>query len=296
MSAPAYAELSCLSNFSFLAGASHPEELAGAARAAGLAGFSVTDVNTLAGVVRAHGAAKEAEVAFRVGTRLRFRDGTPDVLVWPSDRAAYGRLCRLLTLGNRRAPKGECHLDAADLVAWGQGLMMAPLPARRPEPTLGATLDTLRQAFGREWVRLAATMTYQAGDRRRLAGLVARAKTAGVKLLAVNDVAFHAPTRRPLHDVMTCVREHVTLSTAGRRLLANAERHLKTPAAMTALFRDCPEAVSETLAVLEATGFSLDELRYEYPAAGSLGEADLGGRAGSVSPRGARQGEGGDPL
>jgi error-prone DNA polymerase len=265
MSAPAYAELSCLSNFSFLAGASHPEELAGAARAAGLAGFSVTDVNTLAGVVRAHGAAKEAEVAFRVGARLRFRDGTPDVLVWPSDRAAYGRLCRLLTLGNRRAPKGECHLDVADLVAWGQGLMMAPLPARRPEPTLGATLDTLRQAFGREWVRLAATMTYQAGDRRRLAGLVARAKTAGVKLLAVNDVAFHAPTRRPLHDVMTCVREHVTLSTAGRRLLANAERHLKTPAAMAALFRDCPEAVSETLAVLEATGFSLDELRYEYP-------------------------------
>jgi error-prone DNA polymerase len=118
---PAYAEFLVASNFSFLRGASHPEELAATATLLGLAGFSITDRNTLAGVVRGHLAAKQTDARYFVGCRLAFRDGTPDIAVWPRDRAAYGRLCRLLTTGNLRARKGECHLDLADLLAWGDG-------------------------------------------------------------------------------------------------------------------------------------------------------------------------------
>src|SRR5689334_10676119 len=118
---PAYAELLTASNFSFLRGASHPEELAASAAALGLAGFCIADRNTLAGIVRGHLAAKTAGARYAVGCRLAFRDGTPDIAVWPTDRASYGRLCRLLSTGNLRTKKGECHLDLEDLVEWGAG-------------------------------------------------------------------------------------------------------------------------------------------------------------------------------
>ena len=132
---PAYAELLAASNFSFLRGASHPEELAATASVLGLAGFSIADRNTLAGIVRGHLAAKTTGARYAVGCRLVFRDGTPDIAVWPTDRAAYGRLCRLLTTGNLRTKKGECHLDLADLLEWGEGMEMAVLPgARTPLP------------------------------------------------------------------------------------------------------------------------------------------------------------------
>ena len=130
---PAYAELLAASNFSFLRGASHPEELAATASVLGLAGFAIADRNTLAGIVRGHLAAKTTGARYAVGCRLAFRDGTPDIAVWPTDRVAYGRLCRLLTTGNLRTKKGECHLDLADLLEWGKGLEMAVLPG-------GATL------------------------------------------------------------------------------------------------------------------------------------------------------------
>ena len=152
----AFAELAVTTNFSFLRGASHPEELAFAAPSLGLAGIAVADRNTLAGVVRGHLAAKEAGLRYAVGCRLVFRSrgeerasaidrdvasNTPDILAWPTDRAAYGRLCRLLTEGNRRAPKGACFLDLADLLAWGEGLMLGVVPERtrrrrstRPSP------------------------------------------------------------------------------------------------------------------------------------------------------------------
>ena len=128
---PAYAELLAASNFSFLRGASHPEELAATASVLGLAGFSIADRNTLAGIVRGHLAAKETGGRYVVGCRLAFCDGTPDIAVWPRDRAAYGRLCRLLTTGNLRAKKGECHLDLSDLLEWGAGMEMAVLPDAR---------------------------------------------------------------------------------------------------------------------------------------------------------------------
>ena len=198
---PAYAELAVTSNFSFLRGASHPEEFAGAAAALGLAGFAVADRNTLAGVVRAHMAAKEAGAPFRVGCRLVFGEddeaeaagpAVPDVLAWPTDRAAYGRLCRLLTVGNRRAAKGRCRLGLDDLLDWGEGLILAPLAGRRVTGAdgerLAGTLDALRAAFGRDNVRLAASLAYGAGDRRRLAALVRLGRDAGIRLLVVGDV------------------------------------------------------------------------------------------------------------
>src|SRR6476660_9951900 len=142
----AYAELQATSNFTFLRGASHPQELAVAAAALGLAGFALTDRNSLAGVVRAHMAAKEAGVRFIVGARLDFRCGR-SLLAYPTDRAAYGRLARLITLGRRRAPKGECHLDLADLDGYGEGLILIALPDAMEMDVLASLLDHLAGRF-----------------------------------------------------------------------------------------------------------------------------------------------------
>ncbi|TBW35210.1 error-prone DNA polymerase [Siculibacillus lacustris] len=273
----AYAELAIASNFTFLTGASHPEEWVATAARLGLAAVAITDRNTVAGIVRGHVAAKEAGLRFVVGCRLAFADGTPDILAWPSDRAAYGRLCRLLTLGNRRAEKGDCRLELADLLAWGEGMVLAPLPGRGALGTgaadLAVTLDRLRESFGREWVRLAAQPLFGPSDRRRLTRLAGLAESAGVGLLAVGDLLHHVPARRPLADVLAAIREGVTLDDAGRRLAVHAERHLRDGEAMARLFRDQPRAVAESVALLERLTFSLEELRYEYP------EEDLDGAA-----------------
>jgi DNA polymerase III alpha subunit len=144
----AYVELAAASNFSFLRGASHAEELVVQASRLGLGGIAITDRNSLAGVVRGHMAAKEAGLAFATGCRLVFMDGTPDILVWPEDRAAWGNLCELLTTGKRRAPKGECHLTLEDLLTHGQGLLMAVVaPAGAAGPQLEPVLRQLREAF-----------------------------------------------------------------------------------------------------------------------------------------------------
>ena len=180
------------------------------------------------------------------------------------DRAAYGRLCRLLTAGNLRASKGECHLDLADLLEWGKGLEMAVLPGRRIAASVRTTLATLAEAFPGH-VRLGATCLYRGDDRRRLAELVAIAGRQKVPVIALGDVLYHAPERRPLQDVLSSIREHKTLENAGRLLEANAERHMKSAAEMDRLFRDVPRAVTETLALFERLAFSLTELAYEYP-------------------------------
>jgi len=259
-----YAELAVATNFSFRRGGSHPEELVLQAQALGLAGIAVTDRNSVAGVVRGHGAAKRHGLEYRVGARLAFRDGSPDILAWPTDRAAWGRLCRLLSEGNRRAPKGECHLDLADLMTFGEGILFGVMPPARPDETLARCLATLRDTFP-DGVWLMANRLHGSGDARRLAGLAATAQRIGVPLLATNDVLYHSPERRPLQDVLTCIREHATLLTIGRRLEMNAERHLKTAAEMARLFHDHPQAITETMAVLERLQFSLDQLKYFYP-------------------------------
>lgn len=262
-----FAELAVTTNFSFLRGASHPEELVRQAKALGLAGIGVADRNTLAGVVRAHAAAKEHGVRLAVGARLVFRDRTPDILVYPKDRAAYGRLTRLLTLGNRRAPKGECWLDFADFLAHADGQLAIVAPVidagQTPDHALRACLEAVRGHAGAVW--LAARFIFDGEDRRRLRFLDTLASETGARLLATTEPLHHAAERRPLLDVLTCVREKTTLDAAGRHLAPNAERHLKQTEEMRRLYRDAPHAVEETSLFLGSARFSLDELSYQYP-------------------------------
>ncbi|MDZ7627304.1 MAG: DNA polymerase III subunit alpha [Parvularculaceae bacterium] len=263
----AFAELCLTTNFSFLRGAAHAEEFAVEAKAFGLAGIGVADRNTLAGVVRAHAAAREAGLRLAAGARLVFRDGTPDILVYPTDRTAYGRLTKLLTIGNRRAPKGECWLDLDDFLvhAEGQQAIIAPeiAPGAAPDERLRETVRRVAARCGKVW--LAARFCFDGEDRRRLALLNALAQETSARLLATAEPLFHKPERRPLADVLTCIREKTTLDAAGRRLAANAERCLKPPQEMARLYRDAPEAVEETARFLESVRFSLDDLRYNYP-------------------------------
>jgi error-prone DNA polymerase len=255
-----YLEFAVASNFSFLRGASHPEELMVRASHAGLAGIGLCDRNSVAGVVRAHLAKREQNLSLRYhpGARLTFADGTPDILAYPRDRAGWGRLTRLLTAGNLRAEKGDCILHLDDLLAHAFGLELIAMGGH------ARLLARLREAAPHR-VRLAASMLYRGRDRARLEHLRELARAASVPLIAVNDVLYHHPDRRPLADVLTCIREKTTIDRAGRKLAANAERYLKPPQEMMRLFRDAPEAIEETLALSDALSFSLDELRYEYP-------------------------------
>jgi DNA-directed DNA polymerase III PolC len=255
-----YLEFAVASNFSFLRGASHPEELMVQAAHIGLAGLGLCDRNSVAGVVRAHLAKREQNLSLRYhpGARLTFADNTPDILAYPRDRAGWGRLTRLLTVGNLRAKKGDCILHLDDLLAHAFGLELIAMGGD------AHLLARLREAAPHR-VRLAASMLYRGRDRARLARLKERARATGVPLIAVNDVLYHHPDRRPLADVLTCIREKIKIDTAGRKLAVNAERYLKSSQEMMRLFRDVPEAIEETLRLSDALSFSLDELRYEYP-------------------------------
>ncbi|MEX2202091.1 MAG: PHP domain-containing protein, partial [Dongiaceae bacterium] len=254
---PTYAELACISNFSFLRGASHPEELVEQAQALGLAALALADINSFAGVVRAHGAAKEAGFPFIPAVRLELDDKAAAIAL-PTDRAAYGRLSRLITLGRRRAPKGDCILGFADMLAHGAGQVFVALDIAP------AALRTLAESFPGN-VYLAAWHRLQGDDRRRIAQRAAQSAEIGVPLVAVNDALYHGPGRRRLHDLVTCIREHVVIDAAGRRLEPNAERHLKSPGEMAQLFAGFPEALACSVEIAERCRFSLDELRYEYP-------------------------------
>jgi error-prone DNA polymerase len=254
-----YAELQVTTNFSFLRGASHPDELVVTAAALGHSAIAITDRNSLAGIVRAHHAAKEAGLRLVIGCRLDLRDGT-SLLAFPKDRIAYGRLTRLLTLGKRRAPKGECHLDYADVVAHGEGQIVVVLPSAE----MADFATRVAADFG-DLAYLAVHHLYRGDDARRLARLAALGEEAGLPLVATNDVLYHLPERRPLQDVLTCIREGCTIREAGYRLAANAERHLKPSQEMTRLFREYRDIIERSLEIVERCRFSLDELRYEYP-------------------------------
>ena len=309
-----YLEFAVASNFSFLRGASHPEELMVQAASIGLAGIGLCDRNSVAGVVRAHLAKREQNLPLRYhpGARLVFADGTPDILAYPRDRAGWGRLTRLLTVGNLRAEKGDCILHLDDLLAHSFGLELVVMDASSSPPPLWgrSPAEALAKAGGRGViigdaqitttplpnpppqggrekrvrggdepknlllklrtaapgrVRLAASMLYRGRDRAGLARNKELARAARVPLIAINDVLFHHPERRPLADVLACIREKTTIDRAGRKLAANAERYLKPAHEMMRLFRDAPEAIEETMALSDALNFSLDELRYEYP-------------------------------
>jgi error-prone DNA polymerase len=263
-----FAELGARSNFSFLDGASHPAELVQTAAALGLAGLGICDTNSLTGVVRGHVAAKEAKLAFVVGCRLVLRDGS-EWLAWPTNRAAYGRLTTLLSQGRMKAPKGECHLSRADLFAAAEGWALAAIPPTDVDAGFAARLRADAAALRDRLVMpllLAASCTYRDDDQRRLDLLAGMATQAKAALLAIGNIRYHCPTRRRLADVLTAIRLRTTVDALGYAAEPNAERHLKPPAEMARLFARQPQALANTIRVLEAArGFSLDQLRYEYP-------------------------------
>ena len=258
---PAYVELQVTTNYSFLRGASHVEELLVAARALGLEAMAVTDRNTLAGMARAHARAGEAGIRLVVGCRLDLLDSLP-VLVYPTDRAAYARLCRLLTLGKSRAGRG-CTLAWADLAGHGEGLIAVLLP-NATDPALAHALARLRRDFpGRCYVAL--SLRRRPGDAVRMRQLADLAQAARVPTVATGDVLYHLPERRVIQDVLTCIREGCTIDDAGSRRERFADRHLKGPGEMARLFAAYPEAVARTAEIAGRCRFSLSELRYQYP-------------------------------
>jgi error-prone DNA polymerase len=303
MNIPPYAELAVTTNYSFLRGASHPRELVETASSHGYTAIGIADRNSLAGVVRAYDALQQIDgkkPRLLVGARLVFIDGTPDILAYPTDREAYGRLCRLLSAGKLRAPKGECVLTLTDLLEWQEGLLLVLMPPRSGRERIGipplkkvwnnypaeeewgggkpnfednirakpgeiqVLLQTLNTAApGRVW--LGVSLHLHGDDKRRLKMWRRVAVEACVPPLATNDVLYHTSQRRELQDVVTCIREHVTLDEAGCLLEANAERHLKPPEEIAALFGSALEAVTETVRFADRITFSLDQLKYNYP-------------------------------
>ncbi|MEM9374496.1 MAG: PHP domain-containing protein, partial [Planctomycetota bacterium] len=282
-----YAELSVTSNYTFLTGASHPEEMVRRAAELGHVSAAISDTNTLAGIVRAHVAAKDVGIPLAVGSRLALRDG-PKMLVFPTTRAAYGRLCRLLTLGKRRVPKGECDLTTHDLIEHSEGLLAVVDPPRTLDGSFLEVVRGLRGVFA-DRLSLAMRRSYRADDEARCHQIADLGRHTGVPIVATNAVRHHAPERRPLQDVLTCIRHGSTVERAGYRLTPNAERHLKTPEEMARLFADWPGACERAAEIaLRGSAFSLDELRYDYPAepvpdgmtpAGYLRELTEGGAA-----------------
>ena len=280
----AYAELVSTTNFSFLRSGSHPEEMVSAAMRLGLKAFGVTDRNSFAGVVRGYVTARDLKADFPdfrylVGVRLCFADGVPDIIAYPSNRLAYGRLCKLLTVGNQRGEKGKPVLYFTDLFGSGdpgstieqgppenyaQDQLFILMPDEADWVLTERTLDKLAtMAPGRVWVAGAPRLDGQ--DRARLNRIDELAKRHRATMIASNDVLYHEPDRRMVQDVVTCIREHLTLETAGWQLAANAERHLKPPHEMARLFSAHPNALAETGRFIARIGFSLDQLKYNYP-------------------------------
>ncbi|PVH28180.1 error-prone DNA polymerase [Pararhodobacter oceanensis] len=305
-----YAELCVTSNFTFLTGASHPEELVARAAELGISAIAVTDRNSLAGVVRAHSALREIRraldegltgadgtVSIRgqsvqdpssrqeragggvqapprlprliIGTRLVLEDSATEWLALPTDRAAYARLSRLLSLGKRRVEKGHCRLTLSDLqsgeTGGAEGMILIALP---PDPLTTASPDALLRDMARRFpgqVYLGAAPAYDGRDTARLRALADTAQRSAVPMVAVGDVIMHHARRRRLADILTCIRERITIDAIGRRALPNAERRLKSPRDMARLFRDHPAALRRTLEIAGRCAFSLDELSYEYP-------------------------------
>ncbi|WP_315779713.1 error-prone DNA polymerase [Bradyrhizobium sp. SZCCHNPS1003] len=269
-----YAEIGITTNFSFLQGGSHPQDYVHQAAAYGLEAIGIADHNTLAGIVRAYSELGNDRLKDKpkllYGARLVFTCGTPDILVYPRDRAAYGRLCQLLTRGKRgsdldKVAKGDCRLTFEDLFDFIEGQLLVLMPPHRfDEAVISEVLTRLKDSRA-EGVWLAGSLLYRGDDRRRLARLARLAASVKVPLIATNDVLYHHPQQRMLQDVLTCIREKASIEAIGRRLQVNAERHLKPGHEMARLFRDHPGAIAETIRFTDRIVFSLDQLKYQYP-------------------------------
>jgi error-prone DNA polymerase len=257
-----YSELQCTSHFSFLRGASSCDELFFRAAELGIKALAITDRNSFAGIVRAYEASRNSGVRLIIGCRLDLEDGM-SVLAYPADRPAYARLCRLLSLGKKRAGKGKCRLGWADLVEYGEGLIAILLP-EQADDACALHLRRLAETF-RDRAYMALTLRRRPNDQLRLHELNNLAVRFRIPPVVTNDVLFHLPQRRILQDVVTCIRHNCTIDEAGFRRERNADRYLKPPEEMARLFSRYPEALARTQEIADRCRFSLGELEYQYP-------------------------------
>ncbi len=264
-----YAELQVTSNFTFLRGAAHPEELVDRAIELGYKAIAIADHNTLAGIVRAHKTARGKDIRFIPACRLDLLDGSA-LLAYPTNKEAYSRLSALLTKGNMRAAKGTCHLYKADVYAHAAGMIFIAIPPLALDSNFEFAagfvkdLEEYKKVLG-DQLYLAASFLYNGDDHKKLYRLAQLEAKLKIPMAAVNDVHYHSPERRALQDVLTCIREKCTIHTAGFRIHAHAERYLKPVPEMHRLFRQYPHAITHTLSIADACSFSLDELKYIYP-------------------------------
>lgn len=264
-----YSELQVTSNFSFLRGASHPHELVAKAAELGYEKIAITDRNTLAGIVRAHAAAREHNIKIIPACRLDLLDG-PSLLAYPTNKEAYGRLSALLTTGNRRAEKGKCFISRDDVYQHAEGIIFVAVMPRKLnrrfefEKEFISAIADYRKVLGRS-LYLAATRTYLGNDDKLIFRISQLSENFNIPVVATGDIHYHCPSRRELQDVLTCVREKCTIQQAGFRLHQNAERYMKAVDEMKRLFRRFPEAIANTQKIADACMFSLDELKYIYP-------------------------------
>ncbi len=264
-----YTELQVTTNFSFLKGGSHPHEIVQQAAALSYTEIAITDHNTLAGIVRAHAEARKHTIRIIPGCCLNLLDG-PSLLAYPTDRAAYARLSALLTVGNLRAEKGQCHLYKADVYRHAAGIKFIIVPPFELDENFDFTINfksaikQYRQRLGDD-VYLGMTRTYQGDDGKKLFRLAQLAELYNMPLAATNDVYYHHYERRELQDILTCIREKCTIYDAGFLLCQNAERYLKPQQEMARLFQQYPQAIRNTQEIATACQFSLDSLEYQYP-------------------------------
>ncbi len=288
-----YTELGVKTNFSFLRGASHGEEIMQQAAALGYSAVGVADINTLSGIVRAFLAAKQSKVRLIAGATLTpykevpERDSVPDLetvppevlsfhwesaleplllSIYPLSRAGYGSLSALLTFGKFQAPKGCCFLTIEDI---RRDLKECHVVVQLSDPLhqrVSEQLALLCQAFPKDLLSLTISDTYGPDNRTHMERIIELSKQFDIALVASNNVLFHSPERKPLQDILTCIRQTTTVEEAGYSLITNAERYLKPPQEMVRLFSWLPHAIQRTQFIREqTTGFSLDQLRYEYP-------------------------------
>ena len=255
-----YAELTCFTNFSFLRGASHPVELIEKAAELGLHAIAVTDLHTMAGMVRAFEAAEDTGMKLLVGTRIEPRDAPP-LCLYAMNRQGYANICRLLTLGKRRVEKGQCELFAADLADWCSDVQAVVIPDRATD---ASALEHYIQLFGNR-LSIAISRHLEPADDARLEHMTDLASQTGIALVATNDVHMHCADRKAMHDVVTCIREGVKLTEAGSLLFPNAERRLKSGDEMATLLPEHAEAIARSAQIADACTFNMRELRYEYP-------------------------------
>jgi error-prone DNA polymerase len=264
-----YVELQITTNFSFLRGASHPDELVEHAASLGYDAVAITDRNTVAGVVRAHAAGRKADVRVIPGCWLDLLDGL-SLLAYPTTIKAWANLCSLLSTGNLRAEKGECHLYKTDVFQYREGLHFIAIPPETLnedfcfDASFAKELLQYKEAFGK-YLSIAISRRYNGDDGKQLYRLLQLSEELSIPLVVTNNVHYHSAERRQLQDVLTCIREKCTIYNAGFKLLPNAERYLKPQDEIERLFRNYPKAIHRSIEIAEDCQFSLDELKYEYP-------------------------------